>query len=154
MEQNLKMVLLHIDSLKLGDISSSLWSSLFTWVTRQAVAVCPWHAASCVCHLPPPPGPPPLLVPWYPSALVTMVAGLESGHLAHLSHEPPHLPSSAACGFRYGVWWFGSQAWPSSGSLRPDCRPADQLADHMDADAPFWTHHPLPYPSCWRAPPF
>lgn len=41
MEQNLKMVLLHIDSLKLGDISSSLWSSLFTWVTRQAVAVCP-----------------------------------------------------------------------------------------------------------------
>lgn len=58
MEQILKMVLLHIVSLKLGDISSSLWSSLFTWVTRQAVAACPRHAASCVCHLTAPPSRP------------------------------------------------------------------------------------------------
>lgn len=101
MEQNLKMVLLHIDSLKLGDISSSLWSSLFTWVTRQAVAVCPWHAASCVCHLPPP-RPPTPSCPVIPECV--SYNGRRAGKWTSGTPVPRTPTSALLCSVRVQIW--------------------------------------------------
>lgn len=79
-------------------------------------------------------------LPWHKSMLVTMVTGVKSGHLARPSDAAhsytPHIVRICLLAqrtFRCAcVWWFGGHAWWSSGSLRPDYRPTDQLADHMD----------------------
>lgn len=74
-------------------------------------------------------------LPGYLSMLVTMAMGVESGHLVHLSntkhtqHTPP-FTQRLVC-----VCDFGSHAWWSSGSLRPDYWPTNQLADHMGGNS-------------------
>lgn len=118
--KNSEMVLLHFVSLRLGDISSSLWSSLFTWVTRQAVAACPRHAASCVCHLPPP------SCPMIPKCVS------DNGHRAGkwTSGAPvPRTPTSAPlCSVRVQIWcvmiWQSDVAELRIAETRPPaCRP-------------------------------
>lgn len=121
MEQNLKMVLLHIVSLKLGDISSSLWSSLFTWVTRQAVAACPRHAASCVCHLPPTPT---TSCPVIPERISDN--GCRAGKWTSGAPVPQTAASALLCSVRFLIWcvmiWQSGVAELGIAETRPPAR--------------------------------
>lgn len=120
MEQNLKMVLLHVVSLKLGDISSSLWSSLFTWVTRQAVAACPRHAASCVCHL----APPPLSRPVIPQRVSDN--GRRAGKWTSGAPVPRSATSALFCSVQVQIWcvmiWQSGVAELGIAETRPPAR--------------------------------
>ena len=125
----------------------NMWGLLrcevFTWVTCQADGAGPLSVSTArpryagLQSLPF--GLRPL--PWYQSMLVTMTTGVESGHLVHLSNSAhAHTHSTAFASpfsesVRSGrVWWFGGHAWWSSGSLRPDYWPTNQLAHHMDGN--------------------
>lgn len=120
---------------KLQDISGLL-CKLFTWITCQVDAASPRHAGFCVCHLasiPPPAIPEHVSDKGHRSGKWTSGAPVQCYALVHTPHRS-HLPFHRVYIQLVCVWWFGSHAWWSSGSLRPDYWPTNQLADHMDGN--------------------